>query len=296
MWGSFEVGAIRPPNEGREFSLLLRATRNCPWNRCTFCYGSPYHHEKFELRPVEEIETDIRTIQGTAQGIKDISWRLGCGGEVNSRVAGAILGAWPELGGDICLATVFNWLASGGKTAFLQDANSLVMRTPDLVGVLNSLRRAFPSLERVTSYARAHTLARKGLEELREIREAGLVRLHVGLESGDGEVLARVQKGVTPQEHIQAGKKALEAGFELSLYVMPGLGGKALSRQHALNTASVLNEIGPHFIRLRSLVPRPETPLYEEYSRGEFQLLSPQELIDEIYTLVENLEVHSQLF
>ena len=108
-------------------------------------------------------------------------------------------------------------------------------------------------------------------------------------------LLKYVDKGVTSAEQIEAGKKAKEAGFELSEYVMPDLGGRARSEQHALNTARVLNEIDPDFIRLRPFVPGPGTPLYDEYTKGNFQLSSPHERLREIRLLVENLNVHSRL-
>ncbi|MEM3642009.1 MAG: radical SAM protein, partial [Candidatus Bathyarchaeia archaeon] len=185
----------------------------------------------------------------------------------------------------------FNWINSGGKSAFLQDANSLILPTNELVEVITYLRQTFPSLERITSYARAKTIAQKTLEELKELRRAGLSRLHVGLETGDDELLKYVNKGVTSQEHVLAGRKAKEAGFELSLYWMPGLGGKNMSKQHAINTARVLNEINPDFVRSRRFIPRKGTPLYEEWKNGVFQLLSPHEELREIQMMIERLDI-----
>jgi radical SAM superfamily enzyme YgiQ (UPF0313 family) len=184
---------------------------------------------------------------------------------------------------------------SGGKTVFLQDADSLILYTDQLVAIIRYLKETFPSIERVTSYARAKTLSRKTPEELRQLREAGLSRLHVGLESGDDELLAYVNKGVTADEIMNAGKKAMAAGFELSLYVMPGLGGRAFWEQHALNTARVLNEINPDFVRLRPFVPIDRTPMLEAYRSGELELTSPHERLREIRLMVENLQVTSRV-
>ena len=130
-------------------------------------------------------------------------------------------------------------------------------------------------------------------EELSQLHQVGLSRLHIGFETGDDELLSYINKGVTSEGHILAGKKALEAGFELSEYVMPGLGGKSRSTQHAKNTARVLNEINPHFIRSRPFTPRPNTPMFEAYQKGEYELLSPHELLQEIRLMIENLEVTS---
>jgi radical SAM superfamily enzyme YgiQ (UPF0313 family) len=292
---AFEVGPIRPPSEGGSHSLLLRATRNCPWSRCKFCYGLIYNREKFQLRTVEDIKKDIDVVREIAEAIKGASWKLGYGGTVNADVGTALIRSDPSLNTNQSFILVFNWLYFGARTGFLQDANTLIMPSDELLEVIKYLKETFPTIERVTSYARAKTLAKKAPEELKELRQAGLSRLHVGLETGDDELLKYVDKGVTSAEQIQAGKKAKEAGFELSEYVMPDLGGRARSDQHARNTAKVLNEINPDFIRLRPFVPGPGMPLYEDYSKGVFKLSSPHERLQEIRILAENLNVTSRL-
>ena len=292
---SFEVGPIRPPSEGGSHSLLLRATRNCPWSRCKFCYGLIYNREKFQLRTVADIKKDIDAAREIAEAIKGASWKLGYGGAVNEDVGTVLIRSDPSLNTNQSFILVFNWIYFGGKTVFLQDANTLIMPSDELLEVLKYLKETFPTIERVTSYARAKTLAKKTPEELKELRQAGLSRLHVGLETGDDELLKYVDKGVTSAEQIQAGKKAKEAGFELSEYVMPDLGGRARSNQHARNTAKVLNEINPDFIRLRPFVPGPGIPLYEDCSKGVLQLSSPHERLQELRILVKNLNVTSRL-
>ncbi len=292
---SFEVGPIRPPSEGGSHSLLLRATRNCSWNRCRFCYGMMYNREKFQLRSVDELKADIDTVRTIADELKAISWRMGCGGDVNSDVGTAVVRADPSLNSNHCFVMVFNWLHFGGKTVFLQDANSLIMPTDQLLEVLRYLKDTFPAIERITTYARAKTVTRKSLDELKKLNEAGLSRLHIGLESGDDEVLSHVDKGVTAEEHIDAGRKAKAAGFELSEYVMIDLGGRARSEQHAVNTARVLNEIDPDFIRMRPLMIGEGLPLYKDYDAGDFELSSPHERLREVKTFVENLNVTGRL-
>jgi len=303
--GWHEMGPIRPPNEGRDCSLLLRVTRNCPWNRCTFC--RTYKGERYSRRSAEEITGDLEVVKALADEIRAASWRLGLAGDVGREVVAALINGNPELYGRRCgdaelaqrriqsLVNVANWLASGGRTVFLQDADALQAPTKDLRRVLAGLRESFPGVVRVTSYSRAKTVARKSPEELRSLREAGLVRLHIGLESGCDEVLAQVRKGVTAEELILAGRKAREAGMDVSLYVMPGLGGRRLSERHALETARVLNAIGPDFIRLRTLVPYPGTPLYEQVEAGEFEPLSEDEVVAEIGLLIEHLDCRSYL-
>ena len=286
----FETGMYRPPSEGGSYSLLVRFTRNCPWNRCTFC--GMYKHDRFEVRSVDEIKQDIDAI---ARLCRDFEQIAGGKGTVGHGAAAALLRKHPELEAHPGFVMVYNWFVSGARTAFLQDANSLIMKTPDLVEALRYLRETFPSIERVTSYVRSKTLSQKKREELQAIRAAGLDRVHVGLESGDDELLKKIKKGVTAKGHIKGGKKALEAGFQLSEYWMPGLGGKAMTDQHAENTSRVLNEINPHFIRSRPLHPIPGTPLAEQANDDDFEMLSPGETLLEIKRMVEHLEVTSKV-
>jgi radical SAM superfamily enzyme YgiQ (UPF0313 family) len=292
---SFEIGAIRPPSEGGSHSLLLRPTRNCSWGKCRFCYGLVYDRQKLEIRSVEEIKKDVDSAKAIADEIRAVSWQMGDAGAATRSVAAAMVRANPGLNSNHCFVLVFNWLAAGARTAFLQDANSLIMRTRDLLEVLRYLKQQLPTLERVTSYARSKTVAKKSLEELKELRAAGLSRLHVGLESGDDEVLRYVAKGVTAEEQIAGGKKAKAAGFELSEYVMPDLGGRSMSDQHARNTARVLNEIDPDFIRMRPFVVSTATPLYEDYQSGALELSSPHQRLRELRTLIQNLDVTSRV-
>jgi radical SAM superfamily enzyme YgiQ (UPF0313 family) len=292
---SFEIGAIRPPSEGGSNSLLVRLTRNCPWSRCKFCYGTPYNREKFQLRTGEDIKKDIQAAKAISDGIKEVSNQLGYAGQINAAVASTIIRREPELSDSPSFVMVFSWLRSGGHTVFLQDADSLIMPIHELIEAIKYLKETFPSIERITSYSRAITIYRKTLEDLKGIWAAGLNRLHVGLETGDDELLKYIDKGVTAEQHIIAGRKAKEAGFEYSAYVMPGLGSCTFSEQHAKNTALVLNEIDPHYIRLRPFIPRTGTPLFDEYIRGEFRITSPHERLREIKTMVEALTITSHL-
>jgi radical SAM superfamily enzyme YgiQ (UPF0313 family) len=289
----FETGIYRPPSEGGSYSLLLRVTRNCPWNQCMFC--SMYKNEKFSFRSLEEIKGDIDSINAIGQDLKTLSLELGFGGQINRTVIIEQIHREPTLDTSQGFLMVLNWLQSGGKTAFLQDANSPAMATEILVEALNYLRKTFPLLERVTSYARSKTLARKSLDELKAIHEAGLDRLHVGLESGDDEILKRVKKGVSGQEHIEGGRKAMKAGFQLSEYWMPGLGGKERWEAHARNTARILNKINPHYLRSRPFFPAPGTPIFEACESGAFHPLTAEEQLMELQVMIGELEVTSKV-
>jgi len=233
-----------------------------------------YKATKFELRAVEEIKRDIEAVRRIADGIKETSWKVGAGGKITREVASTGIQIF---GKTSSLVNVLEWLLSGAKTAFLQDSNTLIMRTPELIEVIRCLKQTFPPIERITSYGRSKTAAKKTSEELKDLRKAGLTRLHIGLESGDDQILKEVDKGVTAEGHITGGRKVIAADIELSEYVMPGLGGQAKWIQHARNTAKVLNEINPHFVRMRPFVPRSGTPLFEDYQQGRFALTSPHQ-------------------
>jgi len=279
----FEQGPIRPPSEA--FSLLVRVTRNCPYNRCKFC--PVYKTEKFSKRPSQEVMADIDSMAAWNDELKARSWRLGLGGRLDSRILNAI---YRQDASNPFLYALILFQLGGGKTAFLQDADSLIIKSDEMVKILKHLRAKFPGIERVTSYARSRTVAKKSIEELKEIRGAGLDRIHIGLESGSDAVLEMVCKGATQAEEIEAGKKAKAAGFELSEYVMPGLGGKKLSEDHALQTALALNQINPDFIRLRTLGIPPRAPLFEMLETKEFEPLNDLEIVKEIRLFLERLE------
>jgi len=280
---TFEQGPIRPPNEAR--SLLLRFTRNCPWNQCLFC--PVYKKRKFSLRTVEEIKQDIQTARDIADDIKALSWKLGYRGEVTDEVISYVFnkGYYSEQ-----YASIAMWMYYGTGACFLQDADNLVMKTSDLVEALTFLREKFPEIKRVTTYSRSRTVVRKSVESLKKIREAGLDRVHIGLESGYDPVLKFMRKGVSAAQHIEAGRKVIEAGMELSEYVMPGLGGQKWWREHAIETAKVLNQINPHFIRLRSLRVPKRVPLYEKVKDGSFVMQTDDMLAEELKLFIENLE------
>jgi radical SAM superfamily enzyme YgiQ (UPF0313 family) len=244
----YEQGVIRPPSEAS--SLLVRVTRNCPWNQCVFCPA--YKGVKFSRRTVDEVKKDIDVMAS----------EYGRSGRVNS--------------------------------VFLQDADSLVLPTDDLVTILEYLKERFPGIDRITTYARARTLKRKSVDDLRRLKEAGLTRVHAGLESGSEKVLQLIKKGLSAEEIVTGGRHVMDAGLELSEYVMPGIGGLALSEEHALETARVLNLVRPDFIRIRTFAMHPKSPMQRMVAEGTFVPMNDEQTVAEIRRLVDHLdEMHS---
>ncbi len=192
------------------------------------------------------------------------------------------------------IETAHRIYGSQPRTVFIGDSNSLVLDPRLLAEILKELYRYFPSVERVTSYARARTLCEKSIDDLRLIRQAGLTRLHIGLETGDPQLLKEIRKGATPEQMVKGAVRAKEAGFEVSLYVLAGVGGQTYWRQHAEGSANVLNEVDPHFIRIRTYVPTPRTVLWDRIQEGSFDLASPETILREQSHLIQRLEVSSQ--
>ena len=270
-YGGFEQGPIRPPSEAR--SLLLRVTRNCPWNHCTFC--PVYKGARFSIRPVAHILRDIDAVYDAVQQFRE------------GRCDPAPAGLPPE--DPRAWAAAANWLRYGRGQVFLQDANSLVVAPGDLTAILRHLKTRFPEVTRITSYARSSTIARLDAGALAGLRRAGLSRIHIGMESGANAVLKLVRKGATQRTHILAGLKVKEAGMELSEYYMPGLGGRLGLEVNAVETAAALNQINPDFIRLRTLAIPPHTPLYEDYAAGRFLQATDIEIARELLLFLESL-------
>ena len=175
-----------------------------------------------------------------------------------------------------------------GRRLFLQDGDALVYPFQKLVDTLEYLNVRFPKLERIGSYATPQDILRRSVDEMKELKRLKLGILYTGLESGDDGVLEKVGKGVTSAQLIEAGRKAKEAGIALSLTVVLGLGGVENSSKHVLGTSRVLSEIDPEYVGALTLTLVPGTPLYNEWERGDFILMSPFEFLEELKGIIEN--------
>ncbi|MBF0449968.1 MAG: radical SAM protein [Candidatus Magnetomorum sp.] len=277
----FEQGPIRPPSEAN--SLLIRVTRNCPWNHCAFC--PVYKGTRFSLRAVEDVISDIDQIKKHIQRIQ-LTTKDG----VIDRQSIQLLWNQIQAEEEASFHAALNWFSNKMVSVFIQDANSLIVKPAHLVTILTHLRNCFPEIKRITSYARSHTIARISQDDLNQIRSAGLNRIHIGLESGSDAVLKLMKKGVTQKDHIKAGLKVKQANMELSEYVMPGLGGQDLSHAHALETADALNQINPDFIRFRSLAIPSGIPLYDMTEKKIFTPCTDMAVAHEIHLMIKNFK------
>ncbi len=322
----FEICSIRPPTEN--YSLTFRLTRNCYWNRCAFCpvykFGA-----RFSRRSMEEVMNDIaharmlydlmserNILEHTAhdeayqkvQHLADEIISLNPTLKLEHQEGNPRQDLDPKLewflswfkdkpGIKDSLENLLIWHMSGGETCFLGDADSLILK-PDFLGsVIKVAKESFPTLQRYTVYGRTRSAARsRKLSELQAYRNAGLHRVHFGLESGSDAVLKLVKKGETRTDHIEGGLKTRDAGLSVSFYLMPGLGGVDLSGEHALQTADVINRVSPDFLRLRSLQIFPQTPLEERRNKGQFVELNEHQLVSEIRLLIDSINTPTQLY
>ena len=267
----FEIGPIRPPSEAE--SLLLRVTRNCPWNKCKFC--TIYKKHNFSTRPIEEIKADIDRIA--------LCWEQIRSGDIED------LNELPEGTAEGYLY-IMRWVANGGDQVFLQDANTMVLSFSKLREILNYIRDKLPCVKRITSYGRVDSMSKFSVDQLKELRQAGLDRIHSGYESGSDEVLTYLNKGHTKAQEIEAGLKVKESGIELSVYFMPGAGGKALSGINAAETADVISKVNPDFVRVRTFVPQRGTEVIDEINAGSRVECTDKEKALELKKMIEHID------
>ena len=270
MAREYEIGPIRPPSEAD--SLLLRVTRNCPWNKCKFC--TLYKKHEFSARSVEDIKADIDQIalyrNNIRNGLMDNIYTL----PEDTRVR---------------YQYIMQWIASGEESVFLQDANTMVLSYDKLLEILTYLKQKLPWVRRVTTYGRVDSLDRFTTEQLAKLKEAGLDRLHSGFETGSDKVLTLIDKGHTKSQEIEAGQKVKASGIELSVYFMPGVGGKDLTDANAVETADVINRINPDFVRIRTFIAQKGTQWFDMISAGSIKECTDYEKMLELKKMIGHI-------
>lgn len=322
----FEICSIRPPTENS--SLTFRLTRNCYWNRCGFC---PVYKtgSSFKKRSIEEVKADINNARlldellfdsgagmprysesdyaiGASLARRIIEAKKAAGIIDRERVTPLENAADPRMRWfsswfieypDIsdCVNHLLTWRISGGRNCFLGDADSLILKPEFLDEAIREVKSAFPGISRFTVYGRTKTAAeQRSLDDLKGYKKAGLDRIHFGIESGSAAVLEMINKGETPEDHIKGALKTAEAGISCSFYVMPGLGGRNLSMEHAIETARIINETKPDYVRLRTLEIFDGTPLDEMRKQGSFIEADDDTVAMEIRTMIEAINVPVQ--
>jgi len=248
---------IRPPSEWKSYFLPL--TSGCSNNTCSFC---GYYGSKLQIRDVADIKSEIDAL---ALFIR----------------SGVRLPGIPT----VVYAIAQDW---DGRRVFLQDGDALVHPFPKLREVLQNLNEKLPGVERIGTYATPQDILRRGVDELKELRQLKLGIFYTGLETGDDELLQKIGKGVGAEQVIEAGRKVKEAGIIFSVTIILGLGGIETSPQHALATARALTEIDPDYVGALTLTLVPGTPLYEQWQRNEFHPLSPFQFLEELRLIIEN--------
>jgi len=256
---------IRPPSEARSYYLPL--TAGCSNNTCTFC---TYYGSKLQMRELDEV---IDEIDALALYMKN----------------GIRLPGIP----DIVYIIASQW---DGKGVFLQDADALVYPYDKLKTVLENLNEKLPFVQRVAIYATAADVLRRTPEELDNLRKLKLGIIYLGLESGDDEILEKVDKRITSQQMIEAVKRVKDAGILTSVMVILGLGGIEKSETHALETARVLNEMDPDYVGALTLLFTPGAPIQKEMTEGRFHPISEFQSLKELLIMIENSDFTNCFF
>ncbi|MFX1376957.1 MAG: radical SAM protein [Promethearchaeota archaeon] len=273
----FQIATVRPPTEN--FSLSISTHFSCPWGRCAFCLGGT--KQKFKRRTLEEIMEDI----DSAVALNEYMLNFGYLDHVKILET---INKYPKL--SQCINHLVYWhLYTNASTGFLGGSNPLLYKCNFLENILYYWKQKVPTIRRITCYGRTRTAAKKGHVYFSKLHNAGLDRIHVGLESGSNTVLEFMNKGATSEEHIIGGRSIREGGISLCTYVMPGLGGTKWSSEHAFETARVINEIEPEFVRLRTLEIFPNSTLYNKKVNGLFEELSEEDIIKEEKIFIENV-------
>ncbi len=177
------------------------------------------------------------------------------------------------------------------RRVFLGDGNALAAPTTELLAILQRLKATFPSLITISCAARANDFLEKSPKELALLRANGLSLIYLGIESGDDEVLRRINKGVTASDMLKAGQAADDAEIDLSTMIIIGLGGKDRSEPHAIHTAELLNELSPAMLGIMTLLPRVGTPLAQQVASGHFKRLDRRETLQELLLLLNRLHL-----
>lgn len=326
----YEICSIRPPTENA--SLTFRLARNCYWNKCSFC---PVYKTgaRFSRRPLDEVLSDIikarkiydlinsrillnnpfarnnSELYTLINDVKKEHFQAGKIASLNEKAND--LEDSPSLDErtrwfltwfkdrptiEDSFTHIYSWIVNGGKTCFLGDADSLIFRPDHLTSITGSIKNSFPTVNRITIYGRTRTAAQiRTIDELKAYAASGISRVHFGMESGSDRVLGLVNKGETSAHHITAAQKLHEAGISCSVYVMPGLGGAEYSQEHGEQTAEILTEMNPDFIRLRTLEVFPGTGLDRLMQSGKFTEASEEQVIREIRTIVLNVACETEI-
>jgi radical SAM superfamily enzyme YgiQ (UPF0313 family) len=174
------------------------------------------------------------------------------------------------------------------RRVFLEEGDALIAPQRILVGVLKYLNEKFPYLMRIGTYATPQAALIKSVEELKELNRLGLKIAYMGVETGDEELLKKINKGVNYDQIVEAGRKLKEAGITLSVTVILGLGGIEGSQNHALKTAKILSDIDPDFAGTLTILLVPGTPLHKDWKEGRFSLISPLQSLEELKLIIQN--------
>jgi len=194
---------------------------------------------------------------------------------------------------DILFASTY---MKGQDQVFLMDGDALIIPQKRLMWILERIQEHLLWVKRVGAYANTKSIGMKSLHELVELRENGLGKLYLGVETGDDEIRKKIDKGSTAQQCLEMGRRVKDAGMQLTLTLLLGIGGKAKSLAHARVTGELVSAIDPDYVGLLTVILIPGTPLWEEHERGDFAMPDERGLLMEMREMIAHTNVSHCLF
>ena len=184
----------------------------------------------------------------------------------------------------------------GQDQVFLMDGDALIIPHKRLMWILERIKEHLPWIKRVGAYANTKSISMKSLQELIELRENGLGMLYLGVETGDDEIRKKISKGTSAKQCLEMGKRVKDAGIQLTITLLLGIGGKEKSLDHARATGELVSAIDPDFASALTVMLIPGTPLWEEYERGDFHMPDERGLLMEMKEMIVHTNLSHCLF
>ena len=274
----YEGMVYRPPSEAR--SLIIQITIGCRHNQCTFC--SMYKDKVFRVRSREPITSGLAKQAGN-----EIEHPTGFVSNKQSFIEEEIYKDLEEMG---------LMYAHLPLRIFLADGDALTLDTKQLIEILGWIYQLFPLCQRVTIYGTAGDVLKKSVPELMTLKDAGLSMVYMGAESGSDEILRHIRKGLSAEQMVLAGEMLKEAGIDLSLTLISGLGGRKKLREHAFLSADLVSRIRPEYLGFLTLMLEGDTPMRREIESGEMELLRPGEVMEEMKLFLDDVDSEGTVF
>lgn len=283
-------GSVVSDGQLEDGKLSFCFSEGCAWNRCIFCD----RHKKISYRQCsdEEIHDKIASLAATAERIASLRANDGSWSsiEVNKYIS-----TLPENDREQ-FNKMLEWTRYGSADVMIEDSNFFTFSIDEMEAKLAELKSAFPSITRFECYGRVDSLAKTAVQELERLYDMGLSTIHVGFETGSDQLLRDMQKGCSKEQQVKAAENVKQAGIQLAVYIMPGIGGCTQSDENVRETAELLRITDPHKVHLQSTVVKVDSALDKYMHEGMRVSCTENEKLEEIRQLIIDCEMCSGIF